>query len=154
MRFFIVIIALISIIAVAATVGTVIVGSRSFEGIVVDKPYEAGLAWDEMHRNHDKLGWTIAVAGEPFRTGKNDLIVTILDKRGAPLGDADVTITVTRPSTRAFDRTYQADVQPDGRYRASAELARQGNWDLIIDVSRKTDHTSFKKSIFAEPDEK
>ncbi len=104
MRFFIVIIVLICILALAATIGTIVVGSRSFEGIVVDNPYETGLAWDRERRNQEDLGWSVALQEAAYKTGKNDLIVMVRDKNGVPLSDAVVSVVVSRPSTRAFDR--------------------------------------------------
>lgn len=154
MRLLIVIIVLVCFIALAATIVTIIVGTRSFEGTVVDKPYETGLAWDETHKAKEKLGWTVAVQGGPFKTGKDDLIVKVLDKDGSSLSDADVTVTISRPSTNAYNRTYQAIVLTGGRYSARIDLPLVGNWDFIIDINRKNDHSSFKKTIFAGHDVK
>lgn len=145
-----ILIILISITAIAATIVTIIVGQHSFDGLVVEKPYETGLAWDEMHRKQTVLGWTASVHGAPFKTGKNELAVKIQDKNGSLITDAAVSITITRPSTRAYDRAYQTIRQPDGRYHTSVDLFLYGNWDVIIDAIRNNDCASFKKSIFAE----
>ena len=152
MRFFIVIIVLICILALAATIGAIVVGSRSFEGIVVDKPYETGLAWDEERRNQESLGWSVDLQKATFKTGKNDLIIMVRDKNGSLLSDAVVSVAVSRPSTRAFDRIYLTVVQPNGRYRTEIDLPFYGNWDLIVDVSRKKERTSFNKMISAKQD--
>jgi len=141
---------LVCIIAVAATIGTVFVGRHSFEGIVVDKPYETGLTWDAIQKNRENLAWKTDVQQATFKTGRNDLIVTVLGKDGLPLANAQVRVKVSRPSTQAYDRTYQTMQRSDGSYQGSIDLPLYGNWDLIIDVSRNADRTSFKKSIFAE----
>src|SRR5512147_1628402 len=98
MRFYIAILVTVCILALAATIGTIVVGTRSFEGIVVDKPYETGLAWDETERQKAKLGWKIALVGARFRTGENELIIDAFDKNGRPLTNAAVSATVSRPS--------------------------------------------------------
>jgi nitrogen fixation protein FixH len=152
MRFFMVIIILTCILALAATIGAIVVGSRSFEGIVVDKPYETGLAWDRERRNQEDLGWSVALQEATYKTGKNDLIVMVRDKNGAPLSDAVVSVAVTRPSTRAFDRTYQTVLRPNGLYYAAIDLPLYGNWGVIIDVSRRNERTSFNKIISANQD--
>ena len=152
MRFFVIIIVLICILALAATIGAIVVGSRSFEGIVVDKPYEAALSWDKERRNQERLGWSVVLQKATYKTGKNDLIVLVLDKNGAPLSDAVVSVAVSRPSTRAFDSTYRTVVQPNGRYLAAIDLPLYGNWDVIIDVSRKNERTSFSNIISANQD--
>ena len=152
MRFFVVIIVLICILALAATIGTIVVGSRSFEGLVVDNPYETGLAWDRERRNQEDLGWSVALQESTYKTGKNDLIVMVRDKNGVPLSDAVVSVIVSRPSTRAFDRTYSTVVQPDGRYHTAIDLPFYGNWGVVIDVNRKMERTSFNKMISANQD--
>ena len=152
MRFFIVVIILTCILALAATIGAIVVGSRSFEGIVVDNPYETGLAWDTDRRNQESLGWLVVLQNATYKTGKNDLVIMVRDKNGALLSDAVVSVVVSRPSTRAFDRTYRMVVQPDGRYRTEIDLPLYGNWGVIIDVSRKKEHTSFNKVISADQD--
>jgi nitrogen fixation protein FixH len=145
-----ILIILICVIALAATIGAIIVGRQSFEGLVVEKPYEKGLAWDETRQKQTNLGWTVSVQGAPFKSGKNELIVKVIDKSRSLLTDAGVSVTVSRSSTRAYDKTYRTTQLSDGRYHASINLLFYGNWDLIIDVSRDNDHSIFKEAIFAE----
>jgi nitrogen fixation protein FixH len=152
MRFFMVIIVLTCILALAATIGAIVVGSRSFEGIVVDNPYETGLAWDRERRNQEDLGWSVALQEATYKTGRNDLIIMLRDKNALPLADAVVSVAVSRPSTRAFDRTYLTVVQPNGRYHTEIDLPVYGNWGVIIEVSRKKERTSFSKIISANQD--
>ena len=152
MRSYTIVIILACIIALTATIGTIIIGSGSFEGIVVDKPYDAGLAWDKERLNHERLGWSVALQDATFTTGKNDLVVMVHDKNGTLLSDAVVSIAVSRPSTRTFDRTYRTDARQNGQYRTEINLPLYGNWGVIIEVSRNTEHTSFNKTIFAKQD--
>jgi nitrogen fixation protein FixH len=141
---------LVSILAIAATIGMVVVGRYSFEGIVVDKPYETGLAWDAIQQNRENLAWKAAVQQRTFQSGRNDLIVTVLGKDGLPLVSALVRVNVSRPSTRAFDKTFPTVQQADGSYHGTIDLPLYGSWDLDIDVSLNADRTSFKRTIFAE----
>jgi len=141
---------LVSLIAVAATVGTIVVGLDSFEGIVVEKPYEAGLAWDQTQHNKAKLGWTVTPKNPLFKTGTNELSLVIADKHRTPLTDAVVFVTVSRPSTRAYDRKYPMVRQPDNSYRASIDLPLRGNWDLMTDIEYRSDHASFKNTAYAD----
>jgi len=145
-----ILIIVIIITALAATIGAIVIGRQSFEGLVVEKPYETGLTWDESRQKQASLGWKVSVQGAPFKTGKNELIVNILDKNGTPITDAIITVTVSRPSTRAYDKAYRTVRQADDRYHAFIGLQLYGNWDLIIDVSRNNDRSIFKEAIFAE----
>lgn len=150
MRILIATLVAVCVLALAATIGTIIVGTRSFEGIVVEKPYEAGLAWDETERQKAKLGWKVAVEGALFRTGENELILDAVDKSGQPLANAAVTATVSRPSTRDFDKTYAAVQQKDGCYRALVVFPLYGAWDITIDVVRNSDHGVYRHAVYAE----
>lgn len=145
-----ILIIVISITALAATLGAIVVGRQSFEGLVVEKPYETGLKWDESRQKQTNLGWTVSVQGAPFKTGKNELAVNIIDNSGSLITDAIITVTVSRPSTGAYDKTYRTVRQADGRYHAFIGLQLYGNWDVIIDVSRDNDRAIFKEAIFAE----
>lgn len=140
----------ISICVFAATVVTIIAGKRSFDGIVVEKPYETGLDWDRKQAQKARLGWDVSVNGTSFRTGRNELFITILDGNGKKVRDAAVNVKVSRPSSGAYDKTYEMALEPDGRYAASIDLSLYGNWTVIIDVRRGEDQTEFTKSIFAE----
>jgi nitrogen fixation protein FixH len=146
---FIIIILLVCVLALAATIGTIVIGSRSFEGTVVDNPYETGLAWDEQHRNRERLGWSVELQGSTYKTGQNDLIIDLRDKSGAPISDALVSVIVSRPSTRAFDRTYGTTALHNGRYRTMIDLPYYGNWSVVVEVSRNKEFTSFDKVISA-----
>src|SRR5512134_959789 len=150
MRFYIAILVTVCILALAATIGTIIVGTKSFEGIVVDKPYETGLAWDETERQKAKLGWKVAVERTRFRTGENELIIDAVDKDGRPLTNAAVSATVSRPSTRDFDRTYAAVRRQNGRYRASVAFPLYGTWDVTIAISRNGEHGAYRSAVYAE----
>jgi nitrogen fixation protein FixH len=144
------VIIIISIIAIAATIGTIAVGMKIFDGVVVDNPYEAGLAWDETYQNKVALGWDLKVRNSAFRTGSNELFLEVLDQKGQKLDNAAVQVTTSRPSTRAYDKTYLAVKTQDGRYRTSIDLPLLGSWDLKIAVSRDKDRCSFTNRIYAE----
>lgn len=144
------VIIIISIIAIAATIGTIAVGMRIFDGIVVENPYEAGLAWDETHRNETALGWSVALKNGFFQTGRNELSLEALDRNGRQLKNAVVSVTTSRPSTRAYDKAYRAARAPDGKFVSSIDLPLLGFWDLKISVGRDKDRCSFTNRIYAE----
>lgn len=150
MRLVIAVLVIVSILALAATLGTIIVGTRSFEGIVVDKPYEAGLAFDEKEQQKSRLGWKVAVEGTQFRTGENELLIRAADGNGRPLANASVTVTVSRPSTRDYDKTYPSVRHKDGLYHALVVFPLYGAWDVAIEVIRNNDHVVYQYAVFAD----
>jgi nitrogen fixation protein FixH len=142
---------LISILVVAITVGTIIAGIRSFDGIVVEKPYEEGLEWDRIQKQKKRLGWTVNVRKDGFRVGRNELSLVVADKAGKPLPDARVSVKVTRPSTASYDRSYRTTLLPGGAYGASIDLPLQGHWSMIITIQQNSQETVFRRDIFADP---
>lgn len=140
----------ICVFVAAFTVGTIVIGDRSFDGVVVDKPYETGLDWDNIRERKAKLGWIVSVGKGPFQTGRNDLFVSIADRNGTALSKARVSVKITRPATSTFDRTYGATELPDGRYHVSIDLAGYGTWNAVVTVVRGNDHTDYTQPLFAE----
>ena len=138
------------ILALAATLGTIVVGMVSFEGVVVEKPYDTGLAWDQTRLNKVKLGWTVSLRNPGFTTGINDLSLLITDKHGAPLADAVVSVKISRPSTVAYDKIYSLVRQPDSMYHAFIDIPLKGNWDVITDIVYRGDNASFTNTALAE----
>jgi nitrogen fixation protein FixH len=133
----------VSMIAVGATAITIVVGGMSFDGLVVEKPYESGLEWDKTEQQKAALGWRVAIDASFFPLGTNDLRIDVVDRSGARLSDADVSVKLTRPETNSYDRTYTAVRQSDGTYHASVMLPIQGNWQAVIAVAHAKDRTVY-----------
>ena len=145
-------IALVTLIALSAVIAAIVIGSRSFEGIVTEKPYEKGLSWDRTKDEKKSLGWDVEVPEKRFTVGKNTLMFSILDKKGKPLEGASVSVTVSRPSTTAYDRTYRGErlELDDGSYNAVVDFPLYGYWDLKIRVVKDQVDLIYTKNIFAE----
>lgn len=134
--------------AILAAAVPIVIGTKTFDGIVTEKPYETGLLWDEMQREKAEL--RVDIKNTEFKTGNNEIIFSISDKDGKPLPDSSVRITVSRPATTAHDRGYEAFRQPDGAYHAAVNLALYGYWDLEINIVRDGKSVIFENRIFAE----
>ncbi|TAN40249.1 MAG: hypothetical protein EPN25_08380 [Nitrospirae bacterium] len=149
-----IILMIITAIVLAAVAGTIIVGSRSFDGLVTEKPYEAGLAWDRTRKEKEASGWDIALADEKLRQGENPLAVTVTDRSRQLLRDAAVGIKVSRPNTVKLDRTYTAAEAAPGLYSAPVTFPVHGLWDLKITVSKDQKSVSFDKRIYISEEDK
>ena len=132
-------IVIISIVIVAATIGTMIVGSRTFDGVVVERPYEAGLAWDETQKQQARLAWRIAVDADGIKVGRNEIVLRLSNRDGSPLDGASVDVTLSRPSTRDYDHKYVAKPLGGGRYQVSTDIPLAGWWDLRTVAARSAD---------------
>ncbi|MHB8882554.1 MAG: FixH family protein [Thermodesulfovibrionales bacterium] len=138
----------VTALVLAAVAGTIIIGSRSFDGLVTEKPYEAGLAWDRTRQEKESSGWDIALADGRLRQGDNRLAVTVTDRSRQLLRDAAVGIKVSRPNTIKLDRTYTAGEEAPGLYSVPVTFPGHGLWDLKITVSKDQKSVSFDKRIY------
>ena len=139
----------VSIIGIAVVVGTIIVGTSTFEGTVVPDPYEAGLRWDEQHRAREASGWTLALMGRTFRRGTNELSVALTDRQGAPVDDAVIIIQLSYPSSDRHDREVRLHHERSGRYRGMFELPLVGQWNVQFVIAQGDRQARFLESIYA-----
>ena len=145
-----ILIGIVIVVVLAAVVTTVIVGSRSFEGIVVDKPYERGLSWDREQKDRTESGLDIEIKNRIFTVGENDLLIQLTDREQKPVPDAILMLTVSRPSSNAYDRNYRLTESKEGMYGSSVELPLYGHWDLRITIVRNGQNLLFPQKIFVE----
>ncbi len=139
----------ISIIAMGVTAATVLIGEKSFDGLVVDKPYETGLSWDTAQQQKEALGWRVEITGSSFSVGENDLPINVFDRSGNRLSAAEVTVKITRPETTAYDKTYAAIREAGGSYHASVMLPVTGNWQAVVAVSLADNRAMYVIPLYA-----
>ena len=137
-------------IGLVSVIAVIVVGTRNFEGIVVEKPYETGLAWDSAEGERESLGWSVDIRTKKFRIGENDVLLRISDKEGKPLSLATVMIMVSRPSTNVYDKKYRVVSQLEGIYEAQVELPLFGYWDMNISIVKQGKNVVLHEKIFAE----
>lgn len=138
------------IIGLAAVIGAVVVGKYSFDGTVVEKPYETGIAWDETRKVREGSGWKVEVLNASFIQGKNRLRISLSGREGKPLPDAEVSVKTARPATAAYDQRYPMSGDSGGIFFADISLVQFGHWDLSFEVKQGGKVISFGKRIFAE----
>ncbi len=145
---------LISIVVIAgllAVFGVVVVGIKSFDGTVTAKPYEEGLAWDEARKERAELGWSVKLNTGIFKMGVNDLQFTLLDKKGSLLDlSYAISLNISRPSTDAYDRAFDAKKIGGGLYSASVNFPLYGYWDIKINLLQNEKKIEFEKRVFVD----
>jgi len=146
MRYFIILIVLTGLVA---TAGSIIVGSQYFDGLVIDKPYETGLMWDQKRHENEGTGWKADIINSGFVTGRNKLVLSVRDRSGNTLTDADVSIKISRPSTRQYDGISKA-TRSAGFYKAMVMFPLYGYWDLKVVILKDRKQYDFEQRIFAE----
>lgn len=141
---------IVSIIGFGAVVGAVVVGTRTFDGTVVDKPYERGLSYDAVHHEKEASGWSAEILNRELSIGMNDILLSVLDRNSKPLTDVEVSVLISRPSSRSYDRTYKAVATEKGQFRLSADLPLYGYWDAKVQVRDRSRSVTFERTLYAK----
>ncbi len=147
MKTLIITIVLVSLLSVAVTI---VVADKVFDGTVTSNPYEKGLLWDRVQKERKDSGLRVSIRNGGLAKGMNTLFFAVLDKTDRPLGKASVSVTVSRPSTTAYDRTYNCAKTDYGSWRANVDFPLYGYWDLNIHVLRGLSDISFTKQVFVQ----
>ncbi len=105
------------------------VALRTFPGLVVQRPYDRGLAYnDELRRSQAQaaLGWQVSL-----RYLDDNLTVRIVDASGATVTGLAVHATLSRPLEEGV--SLDVDLMPLGNsYRAALALPKRGQWEARI----------------------
>ncbi len=139
---------LVTFIGMAAVIGAIVVGKYTFDGTVVDNPYEKGLLWDAEQKERESSGWNIDIQPPSPTVGWNEMVIHVRDRTGKSLA-AEVMLTVSRPSSKGFDRQYSALLTEKGSYVVQVDLLLYGYWDLDIRVTAEDKTILFHRTVFA-----
>ncbi len=105
---------------------------RTFPGLVVQRPYDRGIAYnDELRRNQAQtaLGWQVST-----RYADGNLTIGFVDAAGVPVTGLSVKATLSRPLEAGV--SVEAELAPAGKvYRAALVLPKQGQWEARIVAS-------------------
>lgn len=151
MKLFVIAVVLIGLGIVAATI---IVGQQYFEGVVVENPYDQGLLWDKVQKERIASGWAVAVKNEDsLRPGDTEAVIEVKDGQGRPLGNASVSVRLSRPSTTEYDRRYETLRLADGLYSARVTIPLYGYWDFEVTVRQGERSVPFLQRVYVKKSE-
>lgn len=111
-------------IIIAANLTMLFAATGSFPGLVVKNSYVASQKWNDRTAAQSALGWQ---AGVTYGDGVVRIALTAKD---APVENADLVVTIGRPSRDDQDKIYTAKVVPGG-YEVAADLA-PGRWRVEV----------------------
>ena len=140
--------AIVCLLGLGAIVGAVVIGTRNFDGTVVDHPYEHGLAWDRDQARRRDSGLGVQLLNTAFSAGSSRAAFTISGAAAGTVGDRDVTVRVRRPSSAEYERQTPALRQPDGSWEAMVRLPVAGRWELAVVIERSDGRIEFPVPIF------
>lgn len=131
---------------------TVIAAAGDPSFAVVDDYYEKGLHWDEhvaQLEHNEALGWRATVeVGEADAVGRRALVVTLVDGGGVAIEGAGIEASCFHHAAahRVERLTFVAGSAP-GRYEAPAEIAREGLWEVTLEVSARGERFTDRRTL-------
>lgn len=118
----------------------------SYSGLVVARPYERGLAYNEilaLDRAQAARGWQAAIALRPSEDGAASggggpvtVAIELSDAQGRPLDGLRVHARLVRPTASGYDRETALAPLGEGRYAATLSLPLPGQWDVYLSAGR------------------
>lgn len=114
---------------------------RTFPGQVVEKPYEAGVRYNEAlaaKAAQEKLEWTADIERAVLNDGAAEIAVRFLSAAGDTLHGLDVEGTMRRPASDRADRELTFVPSSDGAYSVRLEDVGEGAWDLTATATALT----------------
>lgn len=129
---------------IAVDVYMVTVAVTTQTGMVIDRPYERGLAYTqeiEAAERQQKLGWQ-----SDLRLDGNNVVFVLRDADGHPIDGASGTVTFFRHSHDGADFTLDLKGDGNGQYRADfGAHAISGRWQIRVTVQKGD--TLFRKNL-------
>jgi nitrogen fixation protein FixH len=116
----------------------------TWSGLVVQKPYERGIQYNrllEAASDQEALGWRFEIVLEALDDATR-VMVRARDSTGRPLVGLSLRATVERPVEREQHAAILLTEQQPGRYVASLERLRPGQWQTRLYAERGSDSAS------------
>lgn len=138
---------IVAAIGLVVVAGTIMVGILTFEGTVVQNPYESGLRWDAEHRAREKAGWSVRVTPGAIQQGRSSIQVMITDSKGNSVNGAIVQVLLSRPETSRFDIEVLMEHGVSGGYQTIIAPALPGKWLAHIVVRKEGVEVTFQETF-------
>ena len=140
-------------IVLAVNVRFILLALSSNPGLVDKNYYDKGRDFERNVRKQisarESLGWEarLETPEHIVMAQPASLRFVVVDNRGLPLSDADITITAYRPADAAADFLVPMRPVASGRYQADIIFPLKGTWDLIVKVKRGEDSYDLTRRI-------
>jgi nitrogen fixation protein FixH len=127
---------------VAVNAGLIYFAMDSWTGLAVQKPYERGVAYNQVlaaASAQEALGWRLDVM--PRQTdGETEMVIAAQDRAGTPLDGLRIVARVSRPLEPAAPLSITLQPVAHGRYAAGlGQHLRAGQWEVRVTASRGED---------------
>ncbi|MFY8106643.1 MAG: FixH family protein [Elstera sp.] len=125
--------------------------TRQPVGLVIDKPYENGIAYNKIlaaGRDQAQLGWAAQVGITDFKEGRGRVSLFVTDPNGA-LNEAVVQLTLSRPLEGDALPTVSLPVE-NGRAQVTLSGLRPGQWSARMVVRQGTAQAVLEQRVIVQ----
>ena len=136
-------------IVLAVNLAMVWLALDSWPGLVSDTAYRDGLEFNRVlaaGERQKELGWQLSL-----EVPDGVIEMEIAGPDGMPVDGLSVNAMAYRPASEGSDRRFDLLEVSPGRYRATAALPLEGNWNVVIDAVRDGQPYHVERRIFVEP---
>ena len=140
------------LVVVAVNATLVYFALNSWDGLVTNKAFERGIAYNRLIAEaaaEEALGWKADVAYQAGTNGKAPaLVVTLHTTDGRPMDRAAIAIEADRPVEAQAPVSIDVRYVGEGRYAADAAALRAGQWDVRMTVASDGHEAHYTRRIF------
>lgn len=117
--------------------------------------YRKAVAWDSAMAQAERnvaLGWKVVPSLDAFTPDSGAALrVRLLDATGAPVSQAEISVTALHNARAADAHTLSMHADGDRGYVVTLPVDRAGQWELRFDVVRGADRYTTSTRIEAIP---
>lgn len=125
----------------------------SWTGVQTEQHFMKGLKYNQDlagARAQAERGWKVATEFTGTEPQKGILALTLRDKYGNLLKDAEVKVAFIRPTSEGHDVRLDLPYLGEGRFAAPVSLPLAGQWDLRVEIHHATGDYQDEQRIFVK----
>ena len=125
----------------------------SWTGVQTEQHFLKGLKYNQDlagARAQAERGWKVTTEFTGTDPQKGILALTLTDKDGNLLKDAEVKVAFIRPTSEGHDLRMDLPYLGEGRFAAPVALPLAGQWDLRVEIHHSTGDYQDEQRIFVK----
>lgn len=141
-------------VVLAANAVMIVIAIATWPGLETQQAYRRGLAHDEALQAASAqaaLGWEVDFAFEQTGERTGTLRLDLTDRFGNRLQDAEVQVTLVRPTHGGYDLVVDLPHHHGGRYLHETTLPLVGQWEARVHIVAQDREYRLRERIWLEP---
>ncbi len=125
----------------------------SWTGVQTEQHFLKGLKYNQDlagARAQAERGWKVTTDFTATEAQKGILALTLHDKHGNLLKDAEVKVAFIRPTSEGHDVRLDLPYLGEGRFAAPVALPLPGQWDLRVEIHHATGDYQDEQRLFVK----